>query len=117
VSQLLILIHPELVPGFQLAGVQAFGPPDVESAEELIRQWLREDQAGLLAIDESILAGLAPGVLAELQAGDRLPYLAIPGGGGMGSAMTRRARIAGLLRRAIGIHITFSGEGEEDRTP
>ena len=31
--------------------------------------------------------------------------------------MTRRARIAGLLRRAIGIHITFSGEGEEDRTP
>lgn len=116
-SQLLILTRPAFVPGFQLAGVQAYGPPDAESAEALIRQWLHEGETGLLAIDEGILAELGPGVLAELQAAEQLPYLAIPGGRGMGSAVTRRAHIAGLIRQAIGIHITFTGEGEEEQAP
>jgi hypothetical protein len=39
-SQLFVVTRPALVPGFQLAGVDAHGVEDVESAQELIEKWM-----------------------------------------------------------------------------
>jgi vacuolar-type H+-ATPase subunit F/Vma7 len=36
-SSLLVVTRPALVTGFHLAGVEAFGVDDVESAQELIK--------------------------------------------------------------------------------
>ena len=109
-SRLLIITRPAYVSGFRLAGVDVFGVADVEAAEELIQEWLRAGETGLLAIDEGILERMDPRVIKQLRAAEQLPYLAIPGGEPLGLEASRRARIAGMIRRAIGFHITFKGE-------
>jgi vacuolar-type H+-ATPase subunit F/Vma7 len=112
-SRLLIVTHPALVTGFHLAGVEAFAIEDAESAQELIGGWLDDGEEGLLAIDEGLLAHMELTLVKRLQAAAHLPYLAIPGGRPLDPADSRRHRIAEMVRRAIGFHITFKGEETE----
>lgn len=112
-SHLLVITRPSLVPGFQLAGVDAFSAQDVETAEELIADWLEGGETGLLAIDDGLLALMDPALLKRLETSDNLPYLAIPGGQPVGPEASRRYRITQMIRRAIGFHITFKGEQTE----
>lgn len=112
-SQLFVLTRPSLVPGFQLAGVDVHGVEDVESAQELIEKWMTAGEVGLLAIDDGLLEHMDAAFLKRLASSEHLPYLAIPGGEPLGPEASRRGRIAALIRRAIGFHITFKGEEEE----
>jgi len=113
-SQLFIVTRPSLVNGFHLAGVDAYGVEDIESAQELIDKWLNAGEVGLLAIDDGLLAHMEAAFLRRLNEYEHLPYLAIPGGQPLGPEASRRHRIAALIRRAIGFHITFKGDKEED---
>jgi vacuolar-type H+-ATPase subunit F/Vma7 len=112
-SRLLIVTHPKLVTGFHLTGAEAFAVEDVESAQELISGWLDNYEDGLLAIDEGLLALMEPAFVKRLGAATHMPHLAIPGGGWMGPTVSRRHRIAELIGRAIGFHITFRDERAE----
>jgi len=112
-SRLLILTRPSLAPGFQLAGVDAYGAEDVESAQEMIAGWLDSGEAGLLAIDDGLLSRMDQDLVKRLEAAEQLPFIVIPGGGALGPEASRRHRIAELIRRAIGFHITFKGEEVE----
>jgi V/A-type H+/Na+-transporting ATPase subunit F len=112
-SQLLVITRPAFVSGFRLAGVEAFGAVDVESAEELIAKWLAAGETGLVAIDEGILERMDPALLKKLRAAQQLLYLAIPGGEPLGPEASRRVRIATMIRRTIGFHITFRGEEDQ----
>ena len=114
-SQLFIVTRPTLVTGFHLAGIDAYGAEDVESAQELIDKWLNAGEVGLLAIDDGLLAHMDAAFLKRLDASENLPYLAIPGGQPLGPEASQRHRIAAMIRRAIGFHITFKG-GEEETT-
>jgi len=109
-SRLIVVTRPSLVPGFHLAGVEAFPAEDAEEARRLISQWLDKHEAGLLAVDDGLLEGFDPAFRRRLEAADQLPYFAIPGGGPLGPAGSRRRQIAELIRKAIGFHITFRGE-------
>lgn len=112
-SHLIIVTRPALAAGFHLAGVEAFAAEDVESAQELISGWLEEGEEGLLAIDEGLLAHMEPAFIKSLGAAPYLPYVSIPGGRLVGPEISRRHRIAEMIRRAIGFHITFKGEEAE----
>lgn len=109
-SQLLVITRPAFVSGFRLAGVETFGAVDVESAEELIARWLANGETGLVAVDEGILERMDPAILTKLRAAQQLLYLAIPGGEPLGPEASRRVRIATMIRRTIGFHITFRGK-------
>jgi vacuolar-type H+-ATPase subunit F/Vma7 len=111
-SQLFVVTRHALVPGFQLAGVDAHGVEDVEAAQELIERWMAAGEVGLLAIDDSLLAHMDPSFVKRLATSERLPYLVIPGGKPLGPEASQRHRIAALIRRAIGFHITFKSEEE-----
>lgn len=112
-SRLLVLTRRSLVAGFQLAGVDAYGADDIETAEELIDSWLKSGEIGLLAIDDGLLERMDPGLVQRLETSNNLPFLAIPGGRSLGPEASRRYRIAEMIRRAIGFHITFRGEDVE----
>jgi vacuolar-type H+-ATPase subunit F/Vma7 len=112
-SRLLVVTRPNLLTGFLLTGVDVFAVEDVESAQELIGGWLEEGEEGLLAIDEEFFAFMEPSFVQRLQASDRLPFLTIPGGQPLGQRISRKQRIAEMIRRAVGFHITFKGEEEE----
>jgi len=114
-SQLFVLTRPSLVPGFQLAGVDAHGVEDVETAQEWIEKWMTTGEVGLLAIDDGLLSQIDASFMKRLAASEHLYYLAIPGGGPLGPEALHRHRIATLIRRAIGFHITFKGEEESEK--
>ena len=109
-SRLIVITRPPLLPGFELARVGAFGVEDVETAEELIEELLESGETGLLAIDDSIFAHIDPALIRRLDAAEQLPYLPIPGGQPLGPEAIRRYRLAEMIRRAIGFHVTFKGE-------
>jgi vacuolar-type H+-ATPase subunit F/Vma7 len=109
-SRLLVVARPSLAPGFHLAGVEAFAAEDADEAQQLIAGWLDRGEAGLLAIDDGLLAGLDDAFRRQMESADRLPYLALPGGEPLQPETSRRRRIAELIRKAVGFHITFRGE-------
>ncbi len=109
-SRLIILTRPSLAPGFQLAGVEAFTAQDADAAQRLVAAWLEAGEAGLLALDDGLLADFDPALWRRLEAAEHLPYISIPGGGPLEPGTTRRRHITELIRRAIGFHITFQGE-------
>jgi vacuolar-type H+-ATPase subunit F/Vma7 len=109
-SRLLIVTKPGLVTGFQLAGVDAFVAQTSNEAQKLIDTWLDAGEAGLLAIDEQLLAGFDDAFRQRLTAAEQLPHLALPGGNPGDIKAAGRRHIAALLRQALGFHITFRGE-------
>ncbi|MCB8945479.1 MAG: hypothetical protein H6658_17150 [Ardenticatenaceae bacterium] len=110
-SRLLIITQPGLVTGFHLAGVDAFAAYTASEAQKLVAGWLEAGEAGLLAIDEALLAGFDETFLQRLTASERLHHLALPDGDPAGITASGRHHIAALLRQALGFHITFRGEG------
>lgn len=108
-SRLLVVTRPSLVPGFQLAGVEAYGAQDVETAQELISLWLDTGEAGLLAIDDGLLENMDSVFLKRLSSSNTLLHLSIPGGQPLGRMASRKYRIAQTIRRAVGFQITFKG--------
>jgi vacuolar-type H+-ATPase subunit F/Vma7 len=114
VSRLLVVTRPAIVAGYQLAGVEAFAAADAGEAEQLIGAWLDAGETGLLAVDEELLAACSPAFRRRLDAAGALPCLAIPSGEPLGPERFGRQRIAELIRRAIGFHITFHGENGGD---
>lgn len=113
-SQLFVITRPSLVSGFHLAGVDAYSVDDVETAQELINKWMDDGEEGLIAIDDGLLSQMDEAFIKHLDTSDNLPYLAIPGGEPLGPESSQRYRIAAMIRRAVGFHITFKGEKEED---
>ena len=111
-TQLLIVACPELARGFQLAGIAAYGVPDAESAKRLIEGWLDDGVTGLLVLDAGLLADMDAAFFDRLE-NAWLPYVIIPGDKPLGSEFSRQSRIAELIRRAVGIHITLTGAAEE----
>lgn len=111
-SQLFVVTRPDLTPGFQLAGVDAHGVEDVETAQDLISRWLDSGEVGLLAIDDGLLDRMDVDFIKRLSRSEHLLHLAIPGGKPLGPEVSQRHRIAALIRKAIGFHITFKGEEE-----
>lgn len=112
-SRLVVITCPELLPGFQLAGVEAYSVEDAQAAQELIDPWLEKGEVGLLAIDEGILNDMERTYTERLEAADHLPFISIPGCAPMDPGTTRKHRIAEMIRRATGFQITFKGETSE----
>jgi len=111
-GRLFVLTRPDQVTGFRLAGVDAYAAEDVETAQELVESWMAAGEEGLLAIDDGLLERMDPAFVKRMGSAERMPFLVIPGGEPLGSEVSRKYRIAEMIRRAIGFHITFKGEEE-----
>ena len=112
-SRFHVIVRPFLAPGFHLAGVDTYAAEDVESAQEVIVALLDAGDAGLVAIDDGLLEHLDQAVVRRLEASRGLHHVAIPGGAPLEGAVSRRQRIAELLRRAIGFHVVLDAEERE----
>jgi len=113
VSRLWVIVRHSLETGFQLAGVETYGAEDVETAEELINAWLDEGETGLLAIEDNLMANMDRAIIRRLDASGNQFNVTIPGDGSEGQAVTRSARIASMIRRSVGVRITFRHEKNE----
>lgn len=114
-SRLMVIVRPELISGFELAGVNAYSAREVETAGELINKWLETGETGLVAIDDGFLEYMEASLLRRLETSDKLLCLAIPGGRTLGPPLSSRERIAALIRQAIGVYITFKSDDEKEK--
>ena len=112
-SRLWVVLRPSLVTGFHLAGVEAYGAEDIETIEELITAWLDDGETGLLAIEDNLVANTNRAIIRRLDASSNQFYVTISGDESEGQIATRSARIAGMIRRAVGVHLTFEREKNE----
>ena len=114
-SSLVIIARPSIIPGFHLAGIEAVPVANVAEARVALERRLLQGTGGLLAIDEEFLAAFDPAFRRRLDDSPLL-FLPLPTGEPLPPETSSRARIAALIRQAIGFHMTFQGNKNSPAT-
>jgi vacuolar-type H+-ATPase subunit F/Vma7 len=109
-GHLVVITTPDLVPGFQLAGVETYAVANPEKAQALLRDLMQSEDASLIAVRQDLLEGIDPRLQRQIDTSYQPIVTAIPGGGLALPGEGRQHYITQLIRRAIGFHITFGAE-------
>ncbi|MBI9045742.1 MAG: hypothetical protein JEZ06_14725 [Anaerolineaceae bacterium] len=112
-SRMVVLTRQSLVPGFQLAGVEAFGTRSLKDAQSFLQSWMQADESMLIAIDHDILSEMDAVYQKQLTACDHLYIVPIPGSHTLSLEKYRHRFISEMIRKAIGIQISFKGSQDE----
>jgi vacuolar-type H+-ATPase subunit F/Vma7 len=116
-GRLVVITTPDLVLGFQLAGVEAHSVSKPEKAQALLRDLMHDEDASLIAVRQDLLKGIDPRLQRQIDTSYRPIVMAIPGGGLALPGEGRQRYIVELIRRAIGFHITFGTEQPREEPP
>ena len=111
-AHLTIVIPPELAAGFRLAGAGVRSVIDSTQATTTVQELIAQGERGVIGVYEPFFLQFDPGLRESLEQSLAPVVIAVPSGFGTKEEVTRRARIAALLRRAVGYHITFGEDGE-----
>jgi vacuolar-type H+-ATPase subunit F/Vma7 len=105
-----VVIPPDLEPGFRLAGVTVRVAADATEAATAVAELIADGERGVIAVYEPYLHDFDPGRREQWEASVSPVIVGLPSGLGVERIAGRRTRIAGLLQRAVGYHITFGDE-------
>lgn len=108
-SRLMVVTTPDLVVGYQLAGVETFAAADSFQAEQTLRELIKEGEASLIAVHQDLLQGMDSRMRRQIESGLRPIVIAIPASRQDAALEARSRYITELIRRAIGIHISVGG--------
>jgi len=108
--RLVVLLRPDDLRGFQLAGARAEPVLPGEEAA-VLRTLLAEPSLGVLAVEEEILSHVAPRQLKRVR--ERGIPVLLPFGlpRHLGEEGKGREYVAALIRRAIGYAVRLAGPG------
>lgn len=93
---------PDAEYGFSLAGI-AQRPVEAAGTEGVLQEVMRDPDAGLVIIDERLVAGLTDERLRELEHGWQGIFLVLPSP--EKAVPEAEDYVARLIRRAIGYHV------------
>ncbi len=105
------VVPAEVALGYRLAGAVVEVAEDATAAAACVARLLAAGERGVIGVYEPHYAGLPGELRTRLEASLAPLVITIPSGLGTGPRPARRARLAGLLERAVGYHITFGGDG------
>lgn len=111
-ARLIVVTTPDLVPGFQLAGVSTVAAGGSAEVEAFLRPMLAAGQPGVVAVDQALLDGLDEDLRRRLEEAVSPLVVALPAGSVADRVGDRRAKLTDLLRRVVGYHMTFRQESE-----
>jgi vacuolar-type H+-ATPase subunit F/Vma7 len=109
-NKMVVVTRKEQALGFKLAGVDAIGVDDVESAERLITSWLNNKEQILLAIDDGLFSKFEKSLVKRVHESDDLHLVTIPDGPVADAGAVHKQRIYDMIRHATGVQIRFKGE-------
>lgn len=109
-ARLIVVTTEEQAPGFRLAGVTTEVVRSAEGALEIVRAAQGSGEGAVMAIHESLLSAMDAETRTRLEGSVDPVVVSIPAGGVGEHVSERRARLAEVLRRAVGYRITFPGE-------
>lgn len=106
-AKLTVITNPALAPGFRLAGVQVIAADNGERARNELVRLLDEGDAGIIAVDAPYLSALDYATARRIEAMVKPVVVSLPMGADVLPEQRRSRQIAELIRRAIGIRMTF----------
>ncbi len=107
-----VIVPPELASGFRIAGAEVVESSGVEAARTTLDSVLTEAAPGIIGVYAPFHQALGSTMLERCDRSTQPIVIPLPAGLGTGDGSGHRARIAALLERAVGYHITFSGEAK-----
>jgi vacuolar-type H+-ATPase subunit F/Vma7 len=110
-SRIVVVVPPELAPGYRLAGVVVAEVGGPQEAEASLVRLLEEGEGGVIAVYEPYYRALPPSLRSRLEESLAPVVVTVPAGLEGDPKPAHRARLAGLLEQAVGYHITFGGDG------
>jgi len=110
-TRLVVVVPPELGTGFRLSGTTVRVATTVREAEAQVARLLDEGERGIVAVYEPWYRRFEPDLRDRLDSSVAPVTVPVPSGLETVDPEQRRARLAALLRRSVGYHITF---GEEE---
>jgi vacuolar-type H+-ATPase subunit F/Vma7 len=111
-AHLTIVSPPELAAGFRLAGAGVRPVEDTEQAASVVDDLIAQGERGVIGVYEPFFVRFDSHLRDRLEQSVSPVVISVPAGFGTDEGVSRRARIAALLGRAVGYHITF---GEDTR--
>ncbi len=112
-AKLTVITNPTLAPGFRLAGVEVVQASSHERAQSELVRLLDEGEAGIIAIDTGFLSALDYATTRRIEEMVKPVVVSLPVGADVLPEQRRSHQIAELIRRAIGIRMTFREGGTE----
>lgn len=108
-AALVVVCPAEPATGFRLAGVETIEVETADAAAEALDRLLDEGVRGVVAVYEPLWLGLDEAHRRRLAA-SLDPITVVLPTGAVGAGELRRARLAELVREAVGVHLVFRGE-------
>ena len=109
-GRLIVITTSDMALGFQLAGVETIAVDQPARAQALLREFLDNEEANLIAIRQDLLRDADSRLQRRVENSYRPVVMAIPGGTPAMPEESRRHYLTELIRRAIGFQITFGNE-------
>ncbi len=106
-AKLTVITNPALAPGFRLAGVEVIAADNGERARNELVRLLDEGDAGIIAVDAPYLSALDYSTARRIEQMVKPVVVSLPMGADVLPEQRRSRQIAELIRRAIGIRMTF----------
>lgn len=103
--KLFVVTSPESSYGFQLAGVEVFEAPTVADARKLLVDFINDDEAGIIAIDEDLMEAVDDRLKNKIDKLYRPIVVPIPSKKKIDVGAERAAYVQSLIRRAVGFDI------------
>jgi vacuolar-type H+-ATPase subunit F/Vma7 len=107
----IVVVPPELVSGFRLAGTETIAVETAEEATAALEGLVGEDRGGVIAVYETFLEEVPEEERVRFEASTFPVVVPLPPGLHSRDEESHRARISAMLSRAVGYHITFGEEG------
>ena len=107
---LTVVVPPELASGFRLAGVVVQEAADAAAAEAIVDALIGGGERGIAGVYAPFHAELDAATQERYERSTEPIVMPLPAGLERADAGTHRARIAAMLERAIGYHISFPQE-------
>ena len=108
--KLVVMVSPDQVNGYRLAGLEAYGVDDAELASNVIGSWLDKNEDMLLAIGESVYSLLDKNLIERIHASEKMLLVTIPDSPVPPSSEQSQKEIFDSIRHAMGVNLRFKGE-------
>ncbi len=106
-AKLTVITNPVLAPGFRLAGVDVIAAENHTSARNALARLIDEGEAGIIAVDAPFLSNLDYATARRIEDMVKPVVVSLPSGTDVSPEQRRSRQIAELIRRTIGIRMTF----------
>jgi vacuolar-type H+-ATPase subunit F/Vma7 len=108
-ADVLVIVPPELADGFHLAGSRVWPAADAATARGLLLAGLDDADAGIIALADDYFAALDGRTRRMVERRARPVVVALPTRVAIRPEQQRRAYLAELIRRAVGLKVVLGG--------